>query len=350
MTIHLENQTISIEPLNSRDDEASLLANIESYRVLVPHFLLMSRATQIATTVINWINATVFTYFRGIIYYFIFKEYKSKNINEINILTIIVCLAQHLEIIGMLIHEMIVMTIGDDWPNLIPPLYCIIQINMYKIQWIYSVMGSLGIAVYRILLIKYDILVRDKIGERNLMWIILLVEFVFLALIMLTWGIFNPFRNPLRPACMHQTGRSMTKILDDYRQSLGYPSLIDSLILFLVSVSSLLLILEVVEIVIYVLFFHHMYKHDNNDRLKRLLEAGEIKRRNAKNAMSFFSLFCSFAVEITSIIMLLIFKFMPPEAGILLAAYQIRRFNLSAMAIVEVFTSFELRSMVIGFK
>ena len=265
-------------------------------------------------------------------------------------MTIIVCLVQHLEIVGGMIQEIVMITLGEDWPDLIQPLYCFININVTKAEWIYSVIGSLGIAVYRILLIKYDILVRDKIGERNLMWIILLVEFVFLALIMLTWGIFNPFRNPLRPACMHQTGRSMTQILDDYRQSLGYPSLIDSLILFLVSVSSLLLILEVVEIVIYVLFFHHMYKHDNNDRLKRLLEAGEIKRRNAKNAMSFFSLFCSFAVEITSIIMLLIFKFMPPEAGILLAAYQIRRFNLSAMAIVEVFTSFELRSMVIGFK
>ena len=156
MTIHLENQTISIEPLNSKDDEASLLANIESYRVLVPHFLLMSRRTQIATTIINWINAAVFSYFRSIVYYFIFKQYKSKNINEINILTIIVCLVQHLEIIGMLIHEMIIMTIGDDWPNLIPPLYCIFQINMYKIQWIYSVMGSLGIAVYRIFLIEYD--------------------------------------------------------------------------------------------------------------------------------------------------------------------------------------------------
>ena len=93
-----------------------------------------------------------------------------------------------------------------------------------------------------------------------------------------------------------------------------------------------------------------MYVHDNNVRLKRLLEAGEVKRRNSRNAMSFFSLFCSFVVETTSIIMLLLIKFMPPESGMVLATLLVRRFNLSAMAIVEVFTSFELRSMVIGFK
>ena len=349
MTIHLENQTISIEPLNSRDDEASLLANIESYRVLVPHFLLMSRTTQIATTIINWINAAVFSYFRSIVYYFVFKQYKSKNINEINILTIIVCLVQHLEIIGMLIHEMIVMTIGDDWPNLIPPLYCIIQINMYKIQWIYSVMGSLGIAVYRIMLIEYDILVRDKIGERKLMLIILLCEFVLTAFFIGTWTIFNPFQDPLRPTCMYQSSESIIQILDDYRQSLGYPSLLNSDLLLKTSIATICLLLELAEIVIYVLFFHHIYMHDNNKRLKKLLEADEIKLRNSKNAMSFFSLFCSFIVETIFIIMVINVKFITPESGVPSATLLLRKLTLSAMAIVEVVTSSKLRSMIIGF-
>ena len=350
MSLLVKNQTISLEFMKSRDEIPSLLEIIEGYSVLAMTFLFWSRTMQITSNVISWVNAAVFTYFRSIVYYFIFKQYRLKAITEVNIMTIIVCLVQHLEIIGGLFQEIVMTTLGEDWPDSIQPLYCFIMINLTKAEWLYSVIGSLGIAVYRILLIKYDILVRDKIGERKLMWIILLVEFGFLAFIMLTWAIFNPFRNPLRPACMHQTGRSMTQILDDYRQSLGYPSLVDSLILFLVSVSSTCLILEVVEIVIYVLFFHHMYVHDNNVRLKRLLEAGEVKRRNSRNAMSFFSLFCSFVVETTSIIMLLLIKFMPPESGMVLAVLLLRRFSLSAMAIVEVFTSCELRSMVIGFK
>ena len=156
MSLLVKNQTISLEFMKSRDDNPSLLEIIEGYSVLAMTFLFWSRAMQITSNVISWVNAAVFTYFRCIVYYFIFKQYRLKAITEVNIMTIIVCLVQHLEIIGMLIHEMIIMTIGDDWPNLIPPLYCIFQINMYKIQWIYSVMGSLGIAVYRIFLIEYD--------------------------------------------------------------------------------------------------------------------------------------------------------------------------------------------------
>ena len=254
MTLHVKNQTILLEHMKSRDDNPFLLEIIQGYSVLALKFLYMSKAAQIATHVISWVNAAVFTYFRSIVYYYIFKQYKLKNITEVNIMTIIVCLVQHVEIIKMLIQEMIMITIGEDWPDTIQPLYCFININISKAAWGYSVIGSLGIAVYRILLIKYDILVRDKIGERKLMWIILLVEFVIMAVLISIHSLFNPFRIPLRPICMHQTSQNMLQILDDYRQSLGYPSLLYSLVRFLVSVGSLLLILEVVEIVIYVTF------------------------------------------------------------------------------------------------
>ena len=90
----------------------------------------------------------------------------------------------------------------------------------------YSVIGSLGIAVYRILLIKYDILERYKIGKRKLMFIILMCEFVLMVVIIGTRSIYNPFWNPLRPTCMYQTTKSIIQILDDYQISLGYPSLL----------------------------------------------------------------------------------------------------------------------------
>ena len=351
MTLHLQNKTISLESIESRDGDSSLLAIIQSYSVLAPQFLLMSRTAQIATNVISWMNAVVFTYFRCIVYCFILKQYKQKNITEVNILTIIVCLAQHLEIIGNSFHEAIMIAIGDDWPNSIQPLYCFININMNMFYWYYSVVGSLGIAVYRILLIKYDFLVRYKIGKRTIMWIILMGEFVLMAFFIGTRSIFNPFRNPLMPMCMYQTTKSIVQILDDYQMSLGYLSLLDSYILLGISAGSLCLILEVVEIVTYVLFFHHMYKHDNNERLKKLLGADEIKRRNSRNAMSFFSAFCSFVVETASIVMLMFFlKFSAPESGLLVFAILLRKFNLTAMAIIEVVTSYQLKSMIIGFK
>ena len=144
---------------------------------------------------------------------------------------------------------------------------------------------------------------------------------------------------------------SIIQILDDYQISVGYPSLLISNIILGISFGTICLILEVAEIVIYVLFFHHMYKHDNNEKLKKLLGADEIKRRNSRNAMSFFSAFCSFVVEIASIIMLMFFiKFTSPESGLIVAAILLRKFNLTAMAIIEVVTSYQLRSMIIEFK
>ena len=49
MTLHLQNQTISLDPINYGDNDSSLLAIIQSYSVLAPQFLLISRASQIAT-------------------------------------------------------------------------------------------------------------------------------------------------------------------------------------------------------------------------------------------------------------------------------------------------------------
>ena len=135
MTLHLQNQTVSLESIKSREDDSSLFAVIESYSVLAPQFLLMSRTSQIATNVISWMNAAVFTYFRSLVYYFILKQYKSKAITEANILTLIVCIVQHLEIIGNSVHETIIVAIGYDWPNSIKPLYCFININMNMFYW-----------------------------------------------------------------------------------------------------------------------------------------------------------------------------------------------------------------------
>ena len=330
------------------NDDPSLFDILSSHNVLTPQFLSMTRNGQLAIFVLGWINAIVFSYFRSIFYKYIFKQHRSKTITEVNILTTIVCVVQHLEIIGGLIHDTLLVTIGDDWPDVIPPLFCILNFKMKRFVWSYSVIGSLGIAIYRIMLIKCDLLVRDKIGTKRLMWIILVSEVVLVTLLIGVIPVYNPFLNPLKPACMYAFGQSSMKILDDYRQSLGHPALLDNDILIQLANGIIVLVLEAAEIVIYVTFFHHMYKHDNKEGLKKLLEVDEIKRRNKANAMSFFSLFCSFLVEtVFCILMIMCIKFLTSDNGLLQASLQLRKYSLSVMAIVEVLTSSKLRSMII---
>ena len=345
----LRNQTISLEIKNSSivDEDNFLFDVINGHSVVTPQFSLLSANGQIATSVIGWINGAVFTYMRSLVYKFIFKEYKSNNITPVNILTLIVCFVQHSEIIWGLIHETLMLILGNDFSNIISPWYCKANFIIKHLSWYYSVIGSLGIAIYRMMLIKCDLIVQEKIGAKRLMWIILRGEVALVTFLVGTATIFNPFRNPLQPACFLNSDTSIMELLDDYMQSLGHSSLFGNDILLRSSIALIVLILEVSEIAIYVVFFHHMYKHDNTEQLKKLLGVEVIKHRNRKNAMSFFSLFCSFLAEtVFFILQILLIKFATLNNGIFMASILMRKHTLCVMALVEVFTSSQLRSMV----
>ena len=160
----------------------------------------------------------------------------------------------------------------------------------------YSVLGGFGIAIYRILLIKYDILIKEKVGEKRLLGIILFFQTLVISVCL---GVQNNIgRTTIRPKCMGLPYGHVLDILDMYRISLGD----DSVIVFQTSLhmfmASMFLFITIAELIIYIIFFHHLYKHDNNERLRLVLDAEIINRRNTRNAVSFFAHFCSFVAEI----------------------------------------------------
>ena len=352
MAIRSMNQTISLEIVGTTapDHNDYQFDIIDSRSVISPQILTIPRDGQIAICVIGWITTVVFTYFRSIVYKYILDQYKSKEITEINILTLIVCIVQQLEVFRTSIFETVVLVVEDDFANFISPWFCTIDFTIHFFMWSYSVIGSLGIAIYRIMLIKYDVLVRYRVGEKRLMFTILLSEIVLTAILIGSVSLFNPFLNPLRPPCMYVADQNTLESLDGYWESLGNPSLLDFDILLRVTIAIVFLALELAEIVIYVIFFRHMYKHDNKENLRKLLGNEVIIQRNMKNAMSFLSLFCSFLVESLFIIMILICqRSLTSENGLLLASILLRKNTLCAMAIVEVVTSSQLRGMVFKF-
>ena len=73
---------------------------------------------------------------------------------------------------------------------------------------------------------------------------------------------------------------------------------------------------------------------------KKMLGAKAIHERNAKNAMSFISLILSFIVEITFLILMSLFSF---ANNWVLTPITVRKFTLTAIALVEVKTSKNLR-------
>ena len=354
MTAKIINHTVSlgnnIAPSSIEDIfSLDIISTINAIHPKLSHVLSMNEL--VVYVILHVVGVAVFTRFRSIIYKYIYKQYKSKQLNEIHILTLIICLVQHLELVGALFFNTLIIIFGNDFSNVIMSGYCTylgIWFKTVHCMWAYSIVGSLGIAVYRIMLIRYDMLVKYAIGTKRLMGIILLSEFVLALFLVRMMSTFNPFSNPLMPSCVFNLDMNIMDLLDTYRQSLGYDANFDRSTLVEQTAVTLVLALELIELVIYVVFFRHIYKHDNDEKIKKLLGVDEVKRRNIRNGLSFFSLFCSFFIKIVFFILLLVFvNFTTSESKyVILAVRFLRPFSLVTMAIIEVSTSSQLKAMM----
>ena len=272
------------------------------------------------------------------------RQYKGKQLTPINVLTLIVCLIQQLEIGWLIFFHVIMIWNGDDQIIFDVVWFKMINFTTLAFMWCYSVFGGLGIAVYRIMLIKYHNVVYTIIGQKLLMYIILFCEFLVVLFLFAVIEIANSlFFGPLRPP-FYDTARinslDSLDVLDVYNQASGNPSFFDIHVMIKASVFVFLILLTIVEIAIYFVFFRHLYKHDNKEIFIKLLGTKAIHERNAKNAMSFISLFLSFTVEITCLILITYFWFASDR---FLIPIVFRKFTLSVVAIVEVITSKNLR-------
>ena len=271
------------------------------------------------------------------------SQYKRKQLTPINILTLVVCLIQHLEVGWVIFSQVMMIWNGDDPSNIAVFWFSMINFMTLVFMWCYSAMGGLGIAVYRIMLIKYDNVVYTIIGQKLLMYIILFCEFLIIILFLAILEIANSlFLGPVRPP-FYDTARSSLDsmdVLDVYNQASGNQSFFDFHVMIRGSFFVFLIFLTIVEIVIYFVFFRHLYKHDNKEVFIKLLGTKAIRERNAKNAMSFISLFLSFIVEMAFLILAAFFWFGNDRFLIPIVA---RKFSLTFVAIVEVITSKNLR-------
>ena len=268
------------------------------------------------------------------------RQYKGKQLTPINVLTLIVCLIQQLEIGWVIFFHVITIWSGDDQTIIDADWFKMVNFMTLVFTWCYSVLGGLGIALYRIMLIKYHNVVYTIIGQKFLMYIILFCEFLIILFVFTVLDTANSLLfGPLRPAVYSYLFLSMDS-MDVYNQALGNPPLFDIHIFIKASVFVFFILLTLVEITIYCVFFRHLYKHDNKESFKKMLGAKAIHERNAKNAMSFISLILSFIVEITFLILVALFWFADDW---FLTPITVRKFTLTAIAIVEVMTSKNLR-------
>ena len=164
----------------------------------------------------------------------------------------------------------------------------------------YLSVGSLGIAIYRVLYIRHENLVKYIIGEKSLLWIILLTGGALTGVIMTLYMSENDGDHPGINMCTGLSA-SHTLVLIQYGHSIGkqstnteYGERAAILLCFL---------LQTMEFAIYVWFFCYRYRNDNGNIAKYLTQE-DVRNRNLKNVGTFLGQFYGFIVEYSFLISL----------------------------------------------
>jgi hypothetical protein len=221
--------------------------------------------------------------------------------------------------------------------------FCTAQLLYSHFAFFYCFIGSLGVSIYRILLIKHNHFLKDVIGE-NAMLNLIFYGGIVLTLVFVTILNSHDYYNVIHSTCAIIPNKKVLQILDEYEQSRGNLSILSYFVKVNVGIGVVMALIIISEIVIYIIFFHHMYKYDNSETLRRILKPTVIKRRNRKNAITFIGQFFSFLFELTGLLLMVMAYTIGSEANkIPLVALIFRKYSFAIISMVEVLTSDVLR-------
>ena len=293
-----------------------------------------------------WTLFLIGSYFRYILYEYLFQQYKSNELKPLNILTLVVAVLNHVNTLLNVMYDTLITINNDSLENVTGGIwFCIVLIYYAAFSKIFSFVGGLMMATYRILLIKKSDLVRYRIGLNNLLVIILLAGMT-LTIVCTLLDALNDYQHLRRDRCVLSVAlmRPMATVLDEYEQSRDKPSMYAYWLSVRVGLTSTGFAVMLSEIMIYVIYFHHLYRHDNSENLRRLLEREVITRRNQRNAITFFTQFCSFLVELIWMLLFILTSVIGSQQnGLAFIRHLFQFFSFASISIIEVLTSSVLR-------
>ena len=196
----------------------------------------------------------------------------------------------------------------------------------------YLNIGSLGIAVYRLLYMKHEHFVKYVVGEQLLLWIILSVGLVLTGTLLYLFTLESSSYRFHMNMCY---GWSITDAQSwlEYEHYSGHP-IITTTYLQTTSIAACLFI-QSIEFGICAWFLQHRYKRDNGN-IKKFLTQEAVRERNVKNISTFVGQFYCFVTEYSFLIIVFIFTFLADENSP----------DFKALAVILKFADFGLLSFV----
>ena len=324
----------------------SALLITDAISVLRPGLLNRSKGFQSWIVASQWFITLIGSYFRFILYEYIYDQYKKKKSTPIDLLILISSIIQHTAalISAIVITSVVVTGKGlDEWIE--GGFFCTALRKLIIFDLVYSIVGSFGMSIYRILYIKMESWVKYAIGETTLLIIVILGGFV----ISLSPFVIRSLTDvPEYTNECYFTGHwSMHQILMDYYKSNPNTAVLSyhkSAMIY----GILFMVMTVAEISMYIYFFYFLFTHDNSERLRLALDPSVIQNRNRNNAITFFSQFCSFVLEFTLTFFVIHDSMNGPINGTapFVNALLMRKIIFASMSVVEVLTSSSLRSIL----
>ena len=241
-------------------------------------------------------SALVGSYYKSAIYQYMYQKMKDNGPTPIDLLILVNTITQHLMCLILVATYTIGLTLditlsdylGQAWCNV--PWYA----GIYGAG--YRTFGSLGIAVYRLLLIKRQCWV-TSFGKKKMVFIILSHCIFISAGLSIGVGTGNG------PASRKQvTWNWCVGYNEVFREIEHEYSLITGTVTSEPEHLAKMCILgalvgTVAELACYLVFFNHLYSHDKGLFSRKVLKENEFKRRRQRNCMTFSGQFYGFMVE-----------------------------------------------------
>jgi hypothetical protein len=311
--------------------------------------LLFSFHIKIFLTILMWISLVIGSFFKCVMYAYVLvanKKNRGWMHRPINVLTISSAIVHHITHIWMVTWYTVIKlnlagmpladAIGDHW--------------CWIIEWIclygaFSMsVSSLGIAIYRILYLTHENLVKYVIGERRLLMIIwsssMMVSAVLVWLSQLEDNGDRFQINMCREVTLIQA-----RIVLNYRLSLGEYLFTSNN--FRKLITAVLLAFQITELSIYIRFFYIRYKNDNGN-MKKVLTEDVIRSRNEKNITNFLGQFYGFVTEFAFLLVYLLINIFGGgrSSEMKIYAVTVKYMDFGLLSAVEIFSSPTLRAFL----
>ena len=302
---------------------------------------------KIALSIIMAMSLLIGSYFKCIMYMFVFMTSRKNRgwiHRPINVLTVTSAFTHHVTHVLAGVWYILVLIMDTPLIEIFGCFACHVMAVVAAFGLAYLSIGSLVIAIYRVLYIKQEYLVKYVIGE-GVILLILLTSSICLAVLVVV--LYMRGHNGDMPGINMCTGFpvSQTLIIIQYRVSNGDETLSSK------NGSewaiAVLLAAQTIEFGIYIWFFQFRYHHDNGN-IAKYLRQEDIRVRNQKNIVTFLGQFYGFVVEYSFLISMSVLHYLTGEQSqhfrALVAIIKFCDFGL--LSAVEVLTSPALKSFM----